>query len=65
MFQSLAQGMASGIAGKGVINSALLESFVIHLRALSEFFYYMLYESLAASDQCSCWGWGWCDCDMV
>ena len=39
MFQSLAQGMASGIAGTGVINNCLLESFTIHVRALIGFFY--------------------------
>lgn len=39
MFQTLAQGMASGIAGEGAINNALLESFAIHVRALIGFFY--------------------------
>jgi len=39
MFQSLAQGMASGIAGAGPINNSLLESFAIHVRALIGFFY--------------------------
>ncbi len=39
MFQSLVQGMASGIAGNSVINNALLESFGIHVRALIWFFY--------------------------
>lgn len=39
MFQSLVAGMGSGIAGQGVINNALLESFAIHLRGLIHFFY--------------------------
>lgn len=39
MFQTLAQGMASGIAGEGAINNALLESFAIHVRALTGFCY--------------------------
>jgi hypothetical protein len=39
MFQSLVQGMASGIAGNSVINNSLLESFGIHVRALVWFFY--------------------------
>jgi len=39
MFQTLAKGMASGIAGEGPINNALLESFAIHVRALIGFFY--------------------------
>ena len=39
MFKSLAQGMASGIAGNSVINNALLESFGIHVRALIGSFY--------------------------
>lgn len=39
MFQTLAQGMASGIAGQGAINNSLLESFAIHVRALIGFFY--------------------------
>lgn len=39
MLNSLAQGLASGIFGEGVINNALLESFVIHARALLDFFY--------------------------
>ena len=39
MFERLALGMASGIAGEGVINNALMESFVIHLRVLLDFFY--------------------------
>ncbi len=39
MFTSLARGMASGIAGEGVINNALLEAFTIHARALLKFLY--------------------------
>jgi hypothetical protein len=39
MFQSLVQGMASGIAGESVMNNALLESFGIHVRGLMWFFY--------------------------
>jgi hypothetical protein len=40
MFQALAQTMALGITGRGnVINSSLLESFAIHVRALIGFFY--------------------------
>jgi len=39
MFQTLAQSMASGIAGTGPLNNALLESFTIHVRALIGFFY--------------------------
>ena len=38
MFDMLTKGMISGIAGRGVINSALLESFIIHLRVLIDFF---------------------------
>jgi hypothetical protein len=39
MFQTLAQGMSSGMAGIGAINNSLLESFAIHVRALIGFFY--------------------------
>lgn len=39
MFQRLVPGMASGIAGEGVLNNAMLESFAIHVRALIHFFY--------------------------
>ena len=39
MFQSLVAGMGSGIAGQGVINNALLESFAIHVRGLIHFFF--------------------------
>jgi len=39
MFQALAKGMSSGIAGEGPINNALLESFTIHVRALIGFFF--------------------------
>ena len=39
MFEMLTKGMTSRIAGQSVINSALLESFIIHLRVLIDFFY--------------------------
>jgi len=39
MFQALAQGMSSGIAGIGAMNNSLLEAFAIHVRALIGFFY--------------------------
>jgi hypothetical protein len=39
MLRSLAQGLASGIAGQGTIANALLESFVIHLRCVLDFLY--------------------------
>ena len=39
MFNSLVNGLASGIAGQGPLLNALLESFVIHLRALIDFLY--------------------------
>ena len=39
MFMSLAQGLASGISGQGVLNNALLESFTIHARILLDFLY--------------------------
>jgi hypothetical protein len=39
MFNSLANGLGSGIAGQGPLSNALLESFVIHLRALIDFLY--------------------------
>ena len=39
MFSSLANGLASGIAGQGPIANALLESFVIHVRAIMDFLY--------------------------
>ena len=40
MFETLAQTMALGIAGRGnVINNSLLEAFAIHVRALIGFFY--------------------------
>lgn len=39
MFTSLANGLASGIAGQGPIANALLESFVIHVRAIMDFLY--------------------------
>jgi hypothetical protein len=39
MLMSVAQALASGIASQGWLLNALLESFVIHLRALTDFFY--------------------------
>jgi len=39
MLASLANGIGSGIAGQGPIANALLESFVIHVRALMDFLY--------------------------
>jgi hypothetical protein len=39
MLTSLASGLASGIAGQGPVANALLESFVIHVRALMDFLY--------------------------
>jgi hypothetical protein len=39
MLTTIARGKSTGIAGKGVINNALLESFVIHARALLDFLY--------------------------
>lgn len=39
MLTSLAHGIGSGIAGQGSIANALLESFVIHVRALMGFLY--------------------------
>ena len=39
MFRSLAKGLASDIAGKSVIGNALLESFLMHVRVLIDFFY--------------------------
>ena len=39
MVMALAQAMASGISEKGWLTNALLESFVIHVRALVDFFY--------------------------
>ena len=39
MLSSLANGIASGIAGQGPIANALLESFVIHVRAVMDFLY--------------------------
>jgi hypothetical protein len=39
MFQTLVQGMASGVAGKEALNNAMLESLAIHVRALIDFFY--------------------------
>jgi len=39
MLTTLARGLSAGIAGQGVINNALVESFVIHARALLYFLY--------------------------
>jgi len=39
MLSSLAQAMASGIAGQGWLANALLESFVIHVRGVMDFLY--------------------------
>jgi len=39
MLLSVTQALSSGIAREGWLTNALLESFVIHLRALIDFFY--------------------------
>mgnify|MGYP005836300855 CR=1 FL=1 len=39
MLRILAHGLGTGIAGKGPLANALLESFVIHVRALMDFLY--------------------------
>jgi len=39
MFSVLVDGLESGIAGQGPIANALLESFVIHVRAIMDFLY--------------------------
>jgi len=39
MFLSLANGLASGLCGQGVLNNALLESFTVHARILLDFLY--------------------------
>nr|MBP7322114.1 hypothetical protein [Deltaproteobacteria bacterium] len=39
MLTSVAKGLASGIAVKGWLQNALLESFIIHVRALLDFLY--------------------------
>lgn len=39
MFNSLAQAMASGVFGQGVLNNAALESFTLHARTLLDFLY--------------------------
>jgi len=39
MLKTLANGLASGIAGQGPIHNALVESFATHVRVLIEFFY--------------------------
>ncbi len=39
MFRQLANGLASGVLGEGPIKNAALEAFLLHARALTEFFY--------------------------
>ena len=39
MLQSMANGIASGVAGQGPIANALIESFVIHVRNMLDFLY--------------------------
>ncbi|MBY0484225.1 hypothetical protein [Nitrosomonas sp.] len=39
MFCQLAKGLASGVLGEGPIRNAALEAFLLHTRALTEFFY--------------------------
>jgi hypothetical protein len=39
MLEVLTQALASGLAGEGPMNNALLESFTIHARALLDFLY--------------------------
>lgn len=39
MLTAVARAMGSGIAAQSLLNNALLESFVIHFRALLDFFY--------------------------
>jgi hypothetical protein len=39
MLVSLAHGLASGIAGQGTIATALIESFVVHVRCVLDFLY--------------------------
>jgi hypothetical protein len=39
MLESLAQAMASGVFGQGVLNNAVLESFTLHTRILLDFLY--------------------------
>ena len=39
MFAKLANGLAVGILGKGIINNAVLESFCVHARAILDFLY--------------------------
>jgi hypothetical protein len=39
MFISLANAMATGVFGDGVLNNALLESFTVHTRILLDFLY--------------------------
>jgi len=39
MLYSVANGLTSGITGQGPLSNALIESFVIHVRALIDFLY--------------------------
>lgn len=39
MLMAVAEAMGSGIAAQSLLNNALLESFVIHFRALLDFFH--------------------------
>lgn len=39
MFDVLVNGLVSGLTSSGVLHNALLESFVIHVRLLTNFFY--------------------------
>ena len=39
MLNSLSVGLASGLVGQGPLQNALIESFVIHMRALIDFLY--------------------------
>jgi hypothetical protein len=39
MFQTLANALATGVFGQGVLNNALLESFTVHARILLDFLY--------------------------
>lgn len=39
MLCQLAKGLASGVLGEGTIRNAALEAFLLHARALTEFFY--------------------------
>ena len=39
MFCQLANGLVSGVLGEGPVKNAALEAFLLHARALTEFFY--------------------------